>query len=615
MSTRPVEPRGEAGGPLAPFIVLGVAWAAIALVWLAWLAGRLAALVSGHPWRTGPPFGGAFVTDLIHAHWHTLWPGVAAWLVAVVYAVLLLAALAVTVGGWALWQAHRPHADDPLPSLADRRDVATLTLPEVAVKARRLRAGLADTSAKAIAANQAGVVLGTHRRRGLGAGERLYASWEDVLLAVMAPRAGKTTALTAPGVIDAPGAVIATSNKPDLWATTYAHRATKGRIWLFDPQSITYQPQDWWWNPLAAIRSYEDAFRLADHFVQQIRTAGKTGEDFWIMAAHELITALILAAACKDGSLIDVQTWLSDVTSREPATVLEDNGFHAASRSIRGLQAGFPETRDGVYQTARTAATCLSDPQIMTWVTKPDRRIDRLDVTAFPTSRDTLYLLSKDGAGAAAPLVAGLTDQVLREAVRTAEIQGGRLDPVLLAVLDEAANICKISDLPQLYSHFGSRGIVPMTILQSYPQGTAVWGQHGMDALWSASTIKLVGAGIDDARFAEDMSRLIGEHDIPVASRTRDGSGHTSWQTSVRRQRILDGAQIRALPKGTALLLATGIRVAMIDLLPWYEGPIAEQLSAAATQAADAIAREANAAYTRPGRPGAGPRPQAGGRW
>src|SRR5882762_11062932 len=155
----------------------------------------------------------------------------------------------------------------------------------------------------------------------------------------------------------------------------------------------------------------------------------------------------------------------------------------------------------------------------------------------------------------------------------------------MLCVLDEAANICKMSDLPQLYSHFGSRGILPITILQSYPQGARVWGEQGMGALWSAATVKLIGAGIDDAKLAEDLSRLVGEHDVPVGSLTRDGSGLASWQTSTRRQRVLEPAQIRALDKGTALLLATGIPVTMIRLLPWYDGPTAAQLRADAAHA------------------------------
>jgi type IV secretory pathway TraG/TraD family ATPase VirD4 len=89
------------------------------------------------------------------------------------------------------------------------------------------------------------------------------------------------------------------------------------------------------------------------------------------------------------------------------------------------------------------------------------------------------------------------------------------------------------------------------------------------------------------------LSRLIGEHDITVGSHTRDGTGNSSWQTSVRRQRILDPAQIRALPKGTALLLSTGVRVAMLDLLPWYTGPHAVTLTAAFDKATRLITTRA----------------------
>ena len=71
----------------------------------------------------------------------------------------------------------------------------------------------------------------------------------------------------------------------------------------------------------------------------------------------------------------------------------------------------------------------------------------------------------------------------------------------MVAVLDEAANICPIRELPQLYCHYGSRGIQVLTMLQSYQQGVGVWGNQGMDALWSAATVKLVGAGVDDHPF------------------------------------------------------------------------------------------------------------------
>lgn len=593
MPTRPIEPHGNAGGPLTPFLMLGMAWAGLALVWLAWAAGRLAALMSGQPGH-GPAFGTEFVAGLVRGQWPTLWPGVAPVLVAVVYAVLLGVAVAVVTAAAVLWQRRKPAPDDPLPALADDADLQPMTLAGVVTRAQRLRPSLSGQKAKDVEPTSAGVLLGAHRRR-RGRGARVYASWEDVLLAVMAPRAGKTAALAVPAVVNAPGPVVATSNKSDLWAVTAAVRAEHGAVYVFDPQGITHAAQTWWWNPLAAIATVEDANRLADHFVQQIRN-GENGEDFWSLGALDLLTSLILAAAVEGLTLTSVQTWLSDSTTREPVAILRRHDFQAAARALAGRQAGAPETREGIYETARTAAACLANPQIMAWVTPPPyRTLPTLDIARFVTSADTVYLLSKDGAGNAAPLVAGLTDQILRAAVTAAEMQGGRLDAPLIACLDEAANICKIRDLPELYSHFGSRGIVPLTVLQSYRQGTRVWGERGMDALWSAATVKLVGAGIDDARFAEDLSRLIGEHDVSVASRTRDAQGYNSWQTSVRRQRILDPAQIRALPKGTGLLLATGIKVAMLDLLHWFEGPLAEELSAAAAAANAEVTANARA--------------------
>jgi type IV secretory pathway TraG/TraD family ATPase VirD4 len=603
MFRRTVEPHGTSGGPLTPWLVVICAWSAIAAIWLAWVAGRIATATTGHP-SAGPDFGAAFVGGLLRQDWSTLWPATSPWLVLVVYLALVAAAAALVWVGWTWWLRVRPLGDDPLPSLADNRAVASLTLPQVAAKAKRLRPSLAATPASLIRPGEAGIALGAHTPgRMLGRtrkGQILYASLEDVIIAVMAPRAGKTTALTAPGILDAPGAVLATSNKPDVWTTTAAAREPKGTVWVFDPQAITHANRTWWWNPLTLTDSWEEAFRLADHFVSQIRHDSR-GEDFWALAAQDLLTCFILAAARSGGTLADVQAWLADVTAREPARILAQHGFHGAARSVAGRQAGAPETRDGVYETARTAASCLSDPQIMAWVTPSKPDVPALDVTRFPESNDTLYLLSKDGAGSAAPLVAGLTDQVLRAAVRAAEMRGGRLDPPLLCVLDEAANICKISDLPQLYSHFGSRGILPITILQSYPQGARVWGEQGMAALWSAATIKIIGAGIDDAKLAEDLSRLVGEHDVPVGSRTRDGSGIASWQTSIQRRRILEPAQIRAIQRGHALVFATGIPAAMIRLLPWYTGPHAAQLEHAAAVATEAITRRAQADYNPPG--------------
>ena len=56
--------------------------------------------------------------------------------------------------------------------------------------------------------------------------------------------------------------------------------------------------------------------------------------------------------------------------------------------------------------------------------------------------------------------MAGLTVAVTEAAEGLAKRSpGGRLVVPLVAVLDEAANVCRWPELPNLYSHCGSRGI------------------------------------------------------------------------------------------------------------------------------------------------------------
>ncbi|HEX2808962.1 MAG TPA: TraG/TraD/VirD4 family protein, partial [Kineosporiaceae bacterium] len=191
-----------------------------------------------------------------------------------------------------------------------------------------------------------------------------------------------------------------------------------------------------------------------------------------------------------------------------------------------------------------------------------------------------------------------------RAGVVAAERRAGRLDPPLLVLLDEAANICRIGDLPQLYSHLGSRGIVVLTILQSYAQGVAVWGQTGMRALWSAATVKIVGPGMDDADFAEELSRLIGDHDVAVDTHTAS-QGSWSRSRSPRQQRVLPASAIRALPRGRALVWSTGAKVAMVATRPWYAGPRAGEIDAARRAAEAAMTTAATAAADPAARPAA----------
>jgi len=451
--------------------------------------------------------------------------------------------------------------------------------------AARLRLSLRDTPPTQIVAADRGVALGL----ALPARHLVYASWEDGILVVFTSRTGKTTAVAVPAILAAPGAVVVTSNKADTLQLTAELRArdTKQRVWVFDPQHIAHTEQTWWFNPLGGTLSIDDVTRLAAAFVLTVDDGSKV--DIWGPAARELISNLMMAAHQAGKTLLDVYAWLMDEAAQEPVLVLRAHDFPAAADSLDGTQRLNERTRSSVYWTARSAMSCLRDPAIAAWVT-PRAGLAEFDPAKFATSRQTLYLMSKDARGgtSAGPLVAALTDRVRGCAERAAERAGGRLDPPMLLVLDEAANVCRIADLPELYSHLGSRGIIPITILQNYPQGERVWGKAGMRELWNAATVKLVGPGLDDAEFNETMSRLIGEHDVDVVTYSwgRDGS---SRSTTTRRERILPPDAMRTLQKGQAILLATATPAALLELVPWYRGPRREEVAQAEARAKDEL--------------------------
>ena len=92
-------------------------------------------------------------------------------------------------------------------------------------------------------------------------------------------------------------------------------------------------------------------------------------------------------------------------------------------------------------------------------------------------------------------------------------------------MLDEAANICRWAQLPGLYTHYGSRGIPLLTLLQGWSQGVEVWGAAGMAKLWSAANVKLFGGGVDEEPFLAQLEKLIGDYNRMTASPTVQHGG------------------------------------------------------------------------------------------
>ncbi|MEW1699028.1 type IV secretory system conjugative DNA transfer family protein [Streptomyces sp. NPDC093249] len=572
------------GYDIALKVLLAAFAVGLPLASIAWLGGNIAAWAADTgPWAPYRP------TDALLRP-EQLWPKAGETSLLLTTRVIpVLVTLLLGVAAGALWLRYKNRAGGgrkKVDGMATARDIEPLLARAVEAKARSLRPSLKN--AQHIEPRDAGILLGNLA----GTRREVRMGFEDVAVAIMAPRSGKTTSLAIPSILSAPGPVLLTSNKAagDAFTACLDARGRVGRVWTMDPQQIAHAPRTLWWNPLASAKTLDGAGRLAGHFLAASVDASQQG-DFWSKAGSNILAQLFLAAALDERPITDVMQWLAFPADRRPLDILRDHKFTAVASQLKGTVEGPPETRDGIYETARQYASALLNTEIAAWVT-PQEGVTEFRPADFVTSTDSLFLLSKDGGGGASALIAACADSVMRAATAQAERAGGRLDPPMLAILDEAANVCKISDLPDLYSHLGSRGIIPITILQSYRQGQKVWGDAGMDAMWSAATVKVIGSGIDDPDFADKLSRMVGDHDVATTSTSTSESGK-STSVSMRQERILPPDAIRALPKGSALCLATGMRVAMLTLRPWYAEPGAGELSTASANASKAITARA----------------------
>jgi len=123
-------------------------------------------------------------------------------------------------------------------------------------------------------------------------------------------------------------------------------------------------------------------------------------------------------------------------------------------------------------------------------------------------------------------LITALVEDLLDTSrARAASGPAGRLDPPLLLLLDEAANIAPIQTLPNLLADGGGVGITTVAVLQSLAQARARWGEAAADAMWDAATIKVVLGGLAHAEDLTRISRLVGDVDYPTLTRSHGAAG------------------------------------------------------------------------------------------
>lgn len=375
---------------------------------------------------------------------------------------------------------------------------------------------------------------------------------------VAGPRVGKSTAYVIPAIADAPGRCSPRRTSAMCSTRRGSAREQGPRVGV---RSAEHRPG-------AADLVVEPA--LVRHRRCEGREAGRAlrvrfprrrqpRDAYFDNAGQDLLAGFLLAAALEHLPITTAFTWTTVPGDDEPVRILRRHGYDQMADSVSGQVNGESRRRDSVYGTAAQMASCLKVRAIAQWVTrKAARTRGRSSTRTVSCAAPTRSTASKEGRGTAGPLVTALTAATVEAAEEYATTQpGGRLQTPMLGVLDEAANVCRWHDLPDLYSHYGSRGIVLMTILQSWSQGVQVWGRDGMRKLWSASNVAVYGGGVKEPEFLNELSQMIGDYDRRTTS-TSVGRGSRSTSHGIQRERTLDIADLGALPRGRAVVFASG---------------------------------------------------------
>lgn len=449
-------------------------------------------------------------------------------------------------------------------------------------------------------AEQLGVRLGTKDSPGvpigMGVADRvmLYGSYEDLHLDIWGPRQGKSTSRVIPAILTAIGPVLVTSNKRDVVDATRDVREAKGSpTYVFDPQGVAGEEATWFWDPLKWVDAPREgcemrAARLAGHFADGDDGSDAKTDAFFDPEAEDLLTGLFLAAAIGDGAgprpITQIWEWVTNPRDTEPIELLRRARHHYTASGLSSQYNADSRTLSGIFGTAKKMIRCLKLSNVHPWITRQHGEQQReFDELEFIERNGTLYCLSLEGRGSAAPLVSALTEAVIDVAMRKASrSRGGRLDIPLLAVLDEAANVVRWKDLPKQYSHFGSRGIVVMTVLQSWAQGVRCWGESGMNALWAAANIKVLGSGVDDANFLRERSEAIGDYEVVSAS-VSESKGGKSYSRSLGSSKTFSVQALAQLPRGRAIVFASGAPPVLVRTVPWWEGEYSAEVKKSIT--------------------------------
>ncbi len=364
--------------------------------------------------------------------------------------------------------------------------------------------------------------LGRRTFHDLGVGPKVILAPRSSLLVVGPTQVGKTTSLVIPSLLRWRDALVVTSVKKDVIATTKDWRGTLGTVQVLDPgrdDGLT-------WNPMEGVTTLRHALRVARDL-----TSGSSDrlDEFWNSLATKLVGALLMLAVQRSRDIFDVA---ATIESRSFDRWLDTNATSEAASVLEVFLTHDARTLDGVITTAET--------MVMPW----RFRQPLADVRSVVNGSNTLYLCSARGEQRHyEPLFRGALRMILEEQQHRVEEGIARR---LLLVLDEAATVASLDELDQMAATLSGLNVTLVTVLQDFAQLKARWGARA-STIVNNHTTRLVLGGLADPSVNQYLPELFeSPKDAPPT------------------------VPLRQRPPGTGAVIAGHRPVFSVRLAPWW---------------------------------------------
>lgn len=437
---------------------------------------------------------------------------------------------------------------------ATRKDIRQALSPQAAAK----HAAMACPD---LHPDYAPVVIG----RAVKPSRVIAGSREDSFLVIAPPRSLKT-ALISCWAADAPGALLATSSRTDLYAHTAIPREVMGPVWVLNPDGDGDIPTTLAWSPLDGCRNPRTAMRRAGDLMHAAPKDSSGKDAWWDAKGAELLRLMLHAAAVARLSMADCAAWVRDPA--DPAAMdalsspLAEPGW---AHELASILAADETQLNGITASASAALSWMADPVMAAAACPPEG--SGFNARAFAASSGTVYLIGEDRPhGSLAPYFAAFAAEVFDAARYYASSNGGRLPIPMTFALDEAATICPVP-LHKWTSVAAGYNITVAAGLQALSQLTARWGEHDGQTIFTNMTVKVIGGGFTDHGELERLSAVCGDVDTWDEVKAPDG-GKTRQP---RQARLYPPERIRQLARWHVLVLHRTTRPVEAVITPVWE--------------------------------------------